>query len=89
VLGFPEGSFFQRQASESKYRADIEEHVKSYFGKDAHFSLSTPHGDSNKSIEENKQVEAASMKKQALENPTVVKLQTVLGAEIVDVDLED
>ena len=85
ALTFPEG-FYDRQAKESK--SDIEDALKNYFGKETLLNLSSGAASSIQSIEASKQAEAAELKKHALEHPTVLKMKEILGAEIVDVNVE-
>jgi DNA polymerase-3 subunit gamma/tau len=87
-LSFAQGSFYERQTLEPKNRTDIEDMIKSYFGKDIILAVSAVGAESIKSIEQAKQVEAAALKKSALEHPTVVSAREILGAELVDVKVE-
>ena len=88
LLTFPEGSFYERQAKEPKNRADTEELLKAYFGPDVRLELSSGKGEEIKSIEHNKQAEAAQIRQDALAHPTVVKMKEMLGAEVIDVNVE-
>lgn len=85
ALTFPEG-FYDRQAQESK--GDIDEALKNFFGRETQLSLSSGSAGTIKSIEAGKQAEAAELKKQALEHPTVMKMKEIMGAEVVDVNVE-
>lgn len=87
-ITFPEGSFYERQAKETKNRADTEELLKAYFGPDVRLELSSGKGEEIKSIEHNKQAEAAQIRQDALAHPTVVKMKEMLGAEVIDVNIE-
>jgi DNA polymerase III gamma/tau subunit len=88
LLAFPEGSFFQRQACDTKNRTEIEELLKAYFGRETRMTLSSGSENTMKSIEQTNQAEAAELKKSALEHPTVVKMKEILGAEVIDVKVE-
>ncbi len=88
ILSFPEGSFYEKQALDSKNRSDIEEQIRQFFGADIQLSLTAAAASSIKSIEASKQAEAAQLKKAALEHPTVLKMKELLGAEVVDVNVE-
>jgi len=86
LLAFPEGSFYERQARDSKQQ--IEDQLKQFFGPQTVFALSPASANTTTSIEQTKQEEAAGLKKTALEHPTVVKMKEILGAEVVDVNAD-
>ncbi len=89
VLSFAEGSFYERQATDSKNRTDIEEMIKAYFGRDVAFSLSSAQAESVRSIEKMQQEEQTAIKKSAMEHPAIVKTKQILGADIVDINVEE
>jgi DNA polymerase III subunit gamma/tau len=88
LVTFPEGSFYERQAKEAKNRSDTEELLKGFFGPDVRLELSSGKGEEIKSIEQGKQAEAAQIRQEALQHPTVVKMKEMLGAEVIDVNVE-
>lgn len=88
VLTFPEDSFYERQAKDSKNRVDTEDLLKLYFGPDVRLELSSGKGGAIKSIEQGKQAEAAQIREAALQHPTVLKMKEMLGAEVIDVNVE-
>jgi len=88
ILSFPEGSFYEKQALDTKNRSDIEDQLRGFFGPDTKLNLSAGAASTIKSIEAGKQAEAAQLKKAALEHPTVQKMKEILGAEVVDVNVE-
>jgi DNA polymerase-3 subunit gamma/tau len=87
-LAFPAGSFYERQAGETRNRAEIEDLVKSYFGDTTRVDLSNNLQQTSISLEESKRLEIEAAKKVALEHPAVLKVQEVLGAEVVDINVE-
>jgi hypothetical protein len=85
VLAFPEG-FFDRQARDS--RQQIEDQLKLFFGPQTTLVFSPETTDTSRSLEQTKQAEAAELKKTALEHPTVVKMKEIMGAEVIDVNVD-
>ena len=86
TLAFPVGSFYERQAMDSKNRNDIQDLLKQFYGSDISFSLAS--AENVRSPEKSREEEAARMKKDALEHPSVVQMKEALGAEVVDVNVE-
>lgn len=89
VLTFPEGSFYERQGKEAKNRTDTEELLKAYFGPDLRLKISADKGDQIKSIEQGKKAEASQIREEALTHPTVLKMKEMLGAEVIDINVEE
>jgi DNA polymerase III subunit gamma/tau len=87
-LAFPTGSFYERQANEAKTRLEIDALAKAFFGPETQLNLASELSDATRSLEESKRVEEAGLKKEALEHPMVLKMKEMLGAEIVDVNVE-
>ncbi|MBY0371124.1 DNA polymerase III subunit gamma/tau [bacterium] len=88
MLTFPENSFYERQAKDTKNRSDIEEQIKAYFGPNASLAVGAGKGSDLRSLENNRQEEAARLRKDAVEHPSVVQMRETLGAEIIDVNVE-
>ncbi len=88
-LSFAEDSFYERQAQDPKNRKDIDDLAKAFFGKDTQLVLSSGEAGKIESIEARQQSETAAIKKNALEDPTVIKLKEMLGAEVVDVNIRE
>lgn len=83
-----QGAFYERQAAEPKNRSDIDEQLKGFFGPGTTLTLSSDPTNTTASIEATKDAEAAALKKKALEHPTVIRMKEILGAEVVDVNVE-
>ncbi|MFM8270183.1 MAG: DNA polymerase III subunit gamma/tau, partial [Pseudomonadota bacterium] len=88
VLAFPEGSFYEKQSTDPKNYKDIGDALKAFFGKDTTFSLSNATHLAEKSLVQQQDEQIQALKKNALENETVNEMKQVLGAEIVDVQVE-
>jgi DNA polymerase-3 subunit gamma/tau len=88
VLAFLEGSFYEKQAMDPKNYKDIGDALKAFFGKETTFILSNATHLAEKSLVQKRDEEIQSLKKEALENPTVQEMKQVLGADIVDVQVE-
>ncbi len=87
-LKFAQGSFFERQASDAHTRQGIEDLLKSFFGPDTTLSLSSGGADQIQSVERSREVETQAIKKTALEHPAVRQMKEVLGAEVIDVNVD-
>jgi len=87
-LAFPGGSFYQRQATGQKTQQEIEEQVKLYFGESATLSFAANLTNGSRSLEQTRQIEEDTAKKNALEHPMVRKMQEILGAEVVDINVD-
>jgi DNA polymerase III subunit gamma/tau len=88
TLAFPESSFYERQARDTKNRNDIEEFLKTFFGKEATLEITSGEASSLQSLEKSRQDETSRIKKEALEHPAVIQMQQALGAEVVDISVE-
>ena len=88
VLAFPEGSFYEKQSSDPKNFKDIGDALKAFFGKDTTFSLSNATHSAQKSLVQQQDEKIRALKKSALENEMVNEVKQILGAEIVDVEVE-
>jgi DNA polymerase-3 subunit gamma/tau len=87
MVSFPSGSFYERQAQESKYRKDIEDAVKSWFG-DVVVQVGGKPADQVVSLDRTEREVTERKRQAALEHPLVKKAQELLGAEVVDVEVE-
>lgn len=88
ILAFAEESFFEKQVRDKKNHQDAIEQVQTFFGPDAILEISNITKGTNQSIEELRTKEAEGLRKSALEHPTVAQMQNVLGAEVVDVQVD-
>lgn len=88
ILAFPEGSFYEKQSMEPKNYKDIGDALKAFFGKETTFALSNATHLAEKSLVEQQDAKVEGLKKSALENTAVLEMKKVLGAEIVDVQVE-
>jgi len=86
ILVFPPDSFYERQAKEAK--RDIEDLLQSYFGQATQLSFSEKLKHSETSLEEVKQFETEKIKVEAIEHPMVKEAQDILGADLIDVQVE-
>jgi DNA polymerase-3 subunit gamma/tau len=89
VLAFAADSFYERQASDLRNKSELEEQIRQFFGREARLVLSKELSQTMRSLEETRNVEEAIIKKGAIEHPEVVKAKSLLGAEIVDVDIKE
>ncbi|MBI4403056.1 MAG: DNA polymerase III subunit gamma/tau [Deltaproteobacteria bacterium] len=85
ILAFPEGSFYEKQAADSKNRHDIEEHVKMFFGRETTVLLSTQLDNTLPSLQELREEQVQAVKASVLGHPAVTKMQEILNADVVDV----
>lgn len=85
-LAFASGSFYERQAVDN--RNEIHDQLKMFYGPETKLSLSTDLGNTSQSLEESRRVEEDTLKKSALRHPTVMQMKQVLGAEVVDVNVD-
>jgi DNA polymerase-3 subunit gamma/tau len=88
ILAFPEDSFYEKQSMEPKNYKDIGDALKAFFGKETTFALSNATHLAEKSLVEQQDAKVQGLKKSALENTAVLEMKKVLGAEIVDVQVE-
>lgn len=88
TLKFAQGSFFERQANDAPTKQSLEDMLKSYFGPETTLSLGSASADQIQSMERSREVETAAIKKSALEHPTVQHMKDVLGAEVIDVNVD-
>ncbi len=88
VLAFPEGSFYERQAKDTKNRTDIEEFLRAQFGREAQLIIASGDAGSLQSLEKSRQNETNRIKTDALTHPSVLEAKEALGAEVVDVNVE-
>ena len=85
-IAFAQGSFYERQAMDA--RNEIQEQLRMFFGPEAKVSLSTDLGNTTESLEESRKNEEDRIKQSALQHPAVIQMKQVLGAEVVDVNVE-
>jgi DNA polymerase III subunit gamma/tau len=88
TLGFGEGSFYEKQLSESKNVEDMTGFLKSFFGPQSSVKFSNSEVNVKQSLEKGRQIEEASLRKDALEHPTVLQAKEIFGAEVVEVRVE-
>jgi DNA polymerase III subunit gamma/tau len=88
TLAFPEGSFYERQAKDTKNRTDIEEFLRAHFGKEVQLQIASGDAGSLQSLEKSRQTETNRIKNDALSHPSVLEAKAALGAEVVDVNVE-
>lgn len=88
TLGFGEGSFYEKQASENKNVQDTTNFLKIFFGSESSLSFSNSGVNVRQSLEKGRQQEEAALRKDALEHPAVSQAKEIFGAEIVDVRVE-
>lgn len=88
ILAFPEGSFYERQAKDTKNRTDIEEFLRAQFGKEATLQIASGDASSLQSLEKSRQNETNRIKNDALTHPSVLEAKEALGAEVVGVNVE-
>lgn len=88
VLAFPQGSFYERQATESRNRLDIENGIRQYFGPNTVLKISTSTEATLKSLEQTQREQEAHLKKEALAHPLVAATKNALDAELVEVKIE-
>jgi len=88
VLAFPEGSFYEKQSMDPKNFKDIGDALKAFFGKETTFALSNATHLAEKSLVQQQDDQIQALKKSALESEVVNEMKQVLGAEIVDVQVE-
>ncbi len=86
-LSFPEGSFYERQALETRNSKEISQQVTQFFGPSTSVSLTAKINSPHQSLEKTRQTEESALKKKALEQPAVAQIQQALGAEVVDINV--
>ncbi|MEZ4751070.1 MAG: DNA polymerase III subunit gamma/tau [Bdellovibrionota bacterium] len=88
VVSFPEESFYEKQAKETKNWDDISKAIQDHFGQDTEITLSNATEDTHQSLETTRQIETEDLRKKALEHPSVLQAKEMLGGEIVDVKID-
>lgn len=88
TLAFPEGSFYEKQVRDKKNYQDVLDQVKAFFGGETLVEVSNVVKGTHESMEEVRTKESDFLKKSALEHPAVAQMQNVLGAEVVDVQVD-
>ena len=89
AISFPDNFFYQQQGKDPKNREEIQKYLQGFFGPDTLLKMAGKGGSLNKSLEQDKQEIADVKKKEALEHPSVQQMKDVLGAQVVDVNVED
>ncbi|MCB0403568.1 MAG: DNA polymerase III subunit gamma/tau [Bdellovibrionales bacterium] len=89
VVSFPEESFYEKQAKETKNWDDISRAIQDHFGQDTEITLSNVTNDTHQSLETTRQIETEGLRKKALEHPSVLQAKEILGGEIVDVKIDN
>lgn len=87
-MAFAPGSFYEKQSEDQKNRAEILEHVRAFFGPATQLKQTNDMVTTSISLEESKRQEINQVKQEALAHPMVQKMKDVLGAEVVDVNVE-
>jgi len=87
VISFPEGSFYKKQAAEPKNTKDIEAGLKAYFGPDTTHLLESDVALVEPSLVEAHDAKVQEIKKSAVEHEAVKEMKELLGAEVVDVEV--
>ena len=85
TLVFAKDSFFERQAKDSK--RELEEFAKVHFG-NILLRITNNAPDTEPSVEQLRSEDIEAVTKDALEHPAVDQMRKVLGAEVVDVQVE-
>ena len=88
ALCFSEGSFYEKQVSDSKNIQDITAFVKTFFGPQSTIKFSNSEVNAKQSLETGRQIEESTLRKNTLEHPAVSQVKEIFGAEIVDVKVE-
>ncbi len=88
ALGFDEGSFYEKQAMDSKNVQDITQCIKTFFGPQSTLNFSNSEVNAKQSLEKGRQQEEATLRKDALDHPVVSQAKEIFGAEIVDIRVE-
>jgi hypothetical protein len=88
VVAFSEGSFYEKQVKDSKNTQDINEFLKSFFGLNSELKFSKPESTFAKSLEEEKQMERASVLKEALAHPAIQQAKEIFGSDSFEVRVE-
>lgn len=86
TLSFAQDSFYEQQAKDS--RSEMDSFIKSYFGNQIQWHLQAKGADQIQSIEAARLHEAEKIRQDALGHPSVAKVKEILGAEVVDVNVE-
>ncbi|MCB0419237.1 MAG: hypothetical protein KDD39_16435, partial [Bdellovibrionales bacterium] len=89
VVSFPEESFYEKQAKETKNWDDITKAIQDHFGQETEITLSNATEDTHQSLETTRQIETEGLRKKALEHPSVLQAKEMLGGEIVDVKIDN
>lgn len=87
VLSFSEGSFYDKQSQDPKNMKDIGEALKAFFGSQASFKMANGAQLPQKSLVQQEEEQIQALKKNTLENKVVQEMKQVLGADIVDVEV--
>ena len=88
TLGFEQGSFYEKQATDPKNIQDVTAFVKTFFGPQSVVKFSNSEANAKQSLEKGRQIEEAALRKNALEHPAVSQAKEIFGAELVDVRVE-
>ncbi len=89
VVAFNEGSFYEKQAKDPKNQLEVTEFIKTFFGPETRTVISNILIDTEKSLVQVKDETIATLKKTALEHPMVLQAKEMLGADIIDVRVEN
>jgi DNA polymerase-3 subunit gamma/tau len=87
-LSFPNDSFYEKQASDTRNRKEIEDNLKSHFGPGTHFILSHEGKRRHDSIEHVRTEEERRLKHEAVNHPMVLTVKEKLAAEVIEVNVE-
>lgn len=87
-LAFQPASFYEKQASDTKSRKDIEDYLKLFFGPNTHFILDNGTKTVRPSLEASRLEEEKKLRLDALNHPSVLKTKEIFQAEVVQVDVQ-
>lgn len=87
IISFPEGSFYKKQAADPKNAKDIEAALKAYFGQVTTYALESDVPQAEPSLVESQDARVKEIKKNAIEHESVKEMKELLGAEVVDIEV--
>ena len=88
ILSFGEGSFYEKQVADAKNVQDMTAFLKTFFGPQTSLKFSNSELNVKQSLEKSRQIEEATLRKDALEHPAVSQVKEIFGAEVVDVRVD-
>ncbi len=88
-LTFPKGSFYEKQALDTRNRSEIEAHLKQRFGQTMMVTIQSSQGDKIESLETAKLTEQDLLRKKVLEHPLTERVKSALNADLIDIKVGD